>query len=87
LQVVALARAMVRRPRLLLLDEPLSALDTGLRESLRQDLSDTLRSLDIPVILVTHDRAEAELMADRIVDLTAPTLSTAKYRPTDDPPS
>ena len=68
-QRVALARALLRRPRLLLLDEPLSALDTDLRESLRQDLCENLRSLDIPVILVTHDRAEAELIADRIVEM------------------
>jgi len=68
-QRVALARAMVRQPRLLLLDEPLSALDTDLRESLRQDLRETLGTLDIPVVLVTHDRGEAELISDRIVEM------------------
>lgn len=66
-QRVALARAIVRRPRLLLLDEPLSALDTALREDLRADLQTQLRSLEIPVLLVTHDRAEARLLADQLL--------------------
>jgi len=68
-QRVALARSMVTRPRLLLLDEPLSALDTDLREDLRDELCRTLRSLEIPVVLVTHDRAEAELVADQIIEM------------------
>ena len=71
-QRVALARALVRHPRLLLLDEPLSALDTTLRNTLRADLCQSLRSLDIPVILVTHDRPEAELIADQIIEMPAP---------------
>jgi len=66
-QRVALARAIVRRPRLLLLDEPLSALDTALREDLRDELRAQLDSLDIPVLLVTHDRAEARLLGDQLV--------------------
>ena len=66
-QRVALARAVVCRPRLLLLDEPLSALDTALREELRGDLCQQLRALDIPVLLVTHDRAEARLLGDHLV--------------------
>lgn len=66
-QRVALARAVVRRPRLLLLDEPLAALDTALREDLRDDLRAQLDSLDIPVLLVTHDRAEARLLGDQLI--------------------
>jgi len=66
-QRVALARAVVRCPRLLLLDEPLSALDTALREDLRADLCEQLRALDLPVILVTHDRAEARLLGDQLI--------------------
>jgi molybdate transport system ATP-binding protein len=66
-QRVALARAIVRRPRLLLLDEPLAALDTALREDLREDLRAQLDALSIPVLLVTHDRAEARLLADQLI--------------------
>lgn len=66
-QRVALARALVIQPRLLLLDEPLSALDTDLRESLREDLRHHLRALNIPVLMVTHDRAEARLLADQLI--------------------
>lgn len=66
-QRVALARTLVTQPRLLLLDEPLSALDTGLRNALREDLRRHLRSLEIPVVLVTHDDEEAGLLADEMV--------------------
>lgn len=66
-QRVALARAIARKPRLLLLDEPLSALDTDLRVAMRTELGDILASLAIPVVLVTHDREEAEVLADGIV--------------------
>lgn len=66
-QRVALARALVCRPRLLLLDEPLSALDAALREQLRTELRRLLAVCNIPVILVTHDRAEALALGDEIV--------------------
>jgi molybdate transport system ATP-binding protein len=66
-QRVSLARALVRRPRLLLLDEPLSALDTALREELRGELRHVLAECDIPVFLVTHDRAEALALGDELV--------------------
>jgi len=66
-QRVALARSLVCRPRLLLLDEPLSALDIALREELRGQLRRLLAACDIPVLLVTHDRAEALALGDELV--------------------
>ncbi len=66
-QRVALARAVFRRPRLLLLDEPLSALDGPTREEVRDELATMLRSLAIPAYLVTHDRLDALTLADRVV--------------------
>ncbi|MGQ0636615.1 MAG: ABC transporter ATP-binding protein [Planctomycetaceae bacterium] len=70
-QRVALARVLVRRPQLLLLDEPLSALDADLREELRSQLRVILREFAIPVILVTHDRTEAVALGDWIVAMQA----------------
>lgn len=66
-QRVALARALAPRPRLLLLDEPLSALDAKVREGLRHEIVSIQRSLGIPTIMVTHDQEEALEMADRVV--------------------
>ena len=66
-QRVALARAVAIRPSVLLLDEPLTALDAALRERLRGDLNRLLRSLGITTIYVTHDQAEAMELGDRIV--------------------
>jgi putative spermidine/putrescine transport system ATP-binding protein len=65
-QRVALARAIAPRPRVLLLDEPLSALDARLREQLRQEIDTLLRGLGITAIYVTHDQAEAMALGDRI---------------------
>ena len=65
-QRVALARAMATQPQLLLLDEPFSALDAGLRRSLRHELRLALERRPIPVILVTHDREEALSMGDSV---------------------
>ncbi len=68
-QRVALARALVARPRVLLLDEALSALDEPLRDRLRLELRGLVRSLGLTVVHVTHDRAEALALADRVVVL------------------
>jgi spermidine/putrescine transport system ATP-binding protein len=68
-QRVALARALAPDPRLLMLDEPLGALDRGLREELTKELRQTLRDSHKPVIYVTHDRQEAFGLADRLLIL------------------
>ena len=70
-QRVALARAIVAEPRVLLFDEPLSNLDSELRESLCQEMATLLRQLGTTAVYVTHDRREAEILADRIVHLSA----------------
>ena len=70
MQRVAIGRAIVRRPRIFLFDEPLTNLDAKLRESLRVELVQLRRQLKIPMIFVTHDQTEALSMADRIVVLS-----------------
>ncbi|GAA4757025.1 ABC transporter ATP-binding protein [Nocardioides endophyticus] len=65
-QRVALARSLAVQPRLLLLDEPLSALDAGLRERLANDLRDILREAGTTALMVTHDQEEAFTVADRL---------------------
>jgi putative spermidine/putrescine transport system ATP-binding protein len=70
-QRVALARALAVRPRALLLDEPLTALDAKLREQLRIDIDRLLRSLAITAVYVTHDQAEAMALGDRIAVMQA----------------
>ncbi len=66
-QRVAIARALAVNPALLLLDEPLAALDARVRADLRLELRDVQRQLGIPTLMVTHDQEEAMSMADRIV--------------------
>lgn len=70
-QRVALARSLAVDPRLLLLDEPLSALDAGMRERLAADLSGILRAAGTTAVLVTHDHEEAFAVADRIAVMRA----------------
>jgi molybdate transport system ATP-binding protein len=69
-QRVALARALARDPRLILLDEPLAALDLPLRDPMRQELRQFLRSVDIPSVVVTHDRVDALTLGDRMAVLS-----------------
>lgn len=66
-QRVALTRAVAVRPKVLLLDEPLTALDAALRDKLRFELDRLLRMLGITTIYVTHDQAEAMALGDRVV--------------------
>jgi len=70
-QRVALARALAREPAALLLDEPFSAVDQMSRQALYQLLADLRRDLQVPTLLVTHDLAEARLLADRLVVIDA----------------
>jgi multiple sugar transport system ATP-binding protein len=70
MQRVAIGRAIVRRPKLFLMDEPLTNLDAKLREALRVELVGLRREIGAPMIYVTHDQAEALSMGDRIVVLS-----------------
>lgn len=70
-QRVALARAMICEPRLILLDEPLAALDAGLRQQMQDQLKEIQRKLKITFLFVTHDQSEAIAVADRIAVMNA----------------
>lgn len=76
-QRVALARALAPRPRLMLLDEPFSGLDTRLRDAVRDETLALLKQSGAPALLVTHDAMEAMRMADRIALLRAGVLQQA----------
>ena len=65
-QRTALARALITAPKILLLDEPFSALDTDLRRHTRTELAALQRQSGVPMILITHDMADAEALADEI---------------------
>ena len=69
-QRVAVARALAREPKVLLLDEPFSAVDRSTREKLYRELAELRRQLSMPVILVTHDLDEALMLADRLCILS-----------------
>ena len=70
-QRVALARALAPRPRLLLLDEPFTGLETSLREALGEELQQLQRRLNLPMVLVTHLRAEALALGDTAILMEA----------------
>jgi len=70
-QRVALARALAPQPRVLLLDEPLTALDARLRDVLRAEMNTLLRELGVTTVYVTHDQAEAMALGDRIAVMSA----------------
>jgi spermidine/putrescine transport system ATP-binding protein len=70
-QRIALARALAPKPKVLLLDEPLSALDLKLRQSMREELKNLQRETGITFIFVTHDQEEALTMSDRIAVMSA----------------
>jgi molybdate transport system ATP-binding protein len=68
-QRTALARALVNKPRALLLDEPFAALDPELRDQMRAELDQLQQKLDLPMIVISHDPADARLLANKVVRL------------------
>ena len=70
-QRVAVARAQVGQPRLLLLDEPPSSLDADLRSAMRSELARFRRELAVTTLYVTHDREDAAVLADRVIEMSA----------------
>ena len=73
-QRVALARALAARPRALLLDEPLAALDVSIRRDTRRRLAEQLRAWSLPTVVVTHDRADVEALDGDVVVMEAGTV-------------
>ncbi|MDE2766491.1 MAG: ABC transporter ATP-binding protein [Chloroflexota bacterium] len=80
-QRTALARALVRRPQALLLDEPFAALDEGVALTLRRELRRLVRDLDLPVLMVTHDLTEASHIGDCIAVMDAGQVLQVGDRP------
>ncbi len=68
-QRVALLRTLVTKPKVLLMDEPFSALDADLKEKLYPSFGELIKSLDIPVLIITHDNDEAKVLADKIIHI------------------
>ncbi len=80
-QRVALARAIVFEPRLILMDEPLSALDKQLRETMQLELRQMHKQLGATIIYVTHDQREALTMSDRIAVMRYGRLRPGRHAP------
>lgn len=68
-QRVALARALIGEPRILFLDEPFSALDEDLKQESRQLIKDVLQKSGIPVLLITHDQRDVDVLADKVTQI------------------
>ena len=66
-QKVSIARALANKPRLLLMDEPFSSIDEKFKNKFYEELIEIKKSLDIPIIMVTHNRHEAEILSDRLI--------------------
>ena len=66
-QKVSIARALANKPRLLLMDEPFSSIDEKFKNKFYEELIEIKKSLDIPIIMVTHNRYEAEILSDRLI--------------------
>jgi ABC-type Fe3+/spermidine/putrescine transport system ATPase subunit len=79
-QRVALARALAPQPRLLLCDEPLSSLDPELRTAMRDEIVHLQRRLGIAAVYVTHERQEAAVLGDRVVEMRAGRLEPPRAR-------
>jgi len=66
-QKVSIVRALANKPRLLLMDEPFSSIDEKFKNKFYEELIEIKKSLDIPIIMVTHNRYEAEILSDRLI--------------------
>jgi ABC-type Fe3+/spermidine/putrescine transport system ATPase subunit len=82
-QRVALARALVSDPRVLLLDEPLSSLDPELRAAMRTELARLQRALPLTTVYVTHDREDAAVLADRVIEMRTGRIVSVHVRRAD----
>ena len=86
-QRVALARTMVMKPKVLLMDEPLSALDGVIKESIKERIKMIAREFHLTTIIVTHDPEEALTLSDRVLIINNGKISTVCQTGRDHPPS